>query len=77
MNEITYETQFYLTGCIQNLSDARRSALCNRVDAEDAGIATRTRTLLNEVRTGGDSALRDMAARFDGVNLADLEVPRA
>ncbi len=77
MTENTYETHFYLTGCIQNLSAARRSALCNRVDAEDAGIATRTRTLLNEVRTGGDSALRDMAFRFDGVNLANLEVPRA
>ncbi|HEX6133261.1 MAG TPA: histidinol dehydrogenase [Longimicrobiales bacterium] len=33
-------------------------------------------TIIADVRDRGDAALRDLARRFDGVDLSDLEVPR-
>ncbi len=44
-------------------------------------IATQTReavtALIEQVRRGGDTALRDITARFDGVDLATFEVTAA
>ncbi|MGH9283406.1 MAG: histidinol dehydrogenase, partial [Acidimicrobiales bacterium] len=35
------------------------------------------RAILDQVRTGGDAAVRDLTERFDGVRLDDLRVPPA
>jgi histidinol dehydrogenase len=51
-------------------ADASESDPVGSVRATVAGILT-------EVRTRGDDALRDMARRFDGVALDEIEVPRA
>ena len=55
----------------------RRDALARPVQA----VAQRTRdavaTLLADVRERGDAALREITARFDGVELASFEVPEA
>ena len=40
-------------------------------------VATGVTSLLAQVRTEGDAALREFATRFDGVTLDALEVPRA
>jgi histidinol dehydrogenase len=42
----------------------------------DPALETGVRAIVHDVRERGDDALRDMAARFDGVTLGALEVPR-
>ncbi|MCS6830690.1 MAG: histidinol dehydrogenase [bacterium] len=41
---------------------------------DDAEIESRVRAILNDVAARGDEALREYTARFDGVQLAQLEV---
>lgn len=62
---------------LSGLSDAQRTLLLDRRPGADEGLADQVAALLDEVRTSGDEALRDMARRYDGVELDELEVPRS
>lgn len=64
------------TGRLDALSAGDRQALLNRATGQDPAIRERTRDILADVRTRGDSALRDLARRFDGITLETLEIPR-
>jgi histidinol dehydrogenase len=46
-------------------------------DAVDPGVEAAVRAIVSDVRTRGDAALADLAARFDGGAPASLEVPLA
>jgi histidinol dehydrogenase len=46
-----------------------------RPDLAAEGPIAEVRTIISEVRTGGDAALRDFSRRFDGVELGELRVP--
>lgn len=52
----------------------RASALRRPAQASGAETAAIVAGLIDEVRTGGDVALRDLTARFDGVAIDELEV---
>ncbi|MGH9054682.1 MAG: histidinol dehydrogenase [Acidimicrobiales bacterium] len=41
------------------------------------GMAPAVAAILDEVRAGGDAAVRSLTERFDGVNIDDLRVPRS
>ena len=45
--------------------------------AEDPAVVEAVRAILDDVRTRGDGAVRDLTERFDGVRLDDLAVPAA
>ena len=62
------------TGTIASLSREDRRALRDRITAADDTVRDRTRAIISDVRTRGDSALREMAWTFDGVVLEGLEV---
>jgi len=65
------------SGCVADLTAADRRALLERSRGDDdAGIRERVATIVQQVRTSGDLALRSMALAFDGVTLDSLEVPR-
>ena len=57
--------------------DAKRSLFERTSSANDAVVRARTTSIMADVRERGDVALRAMAAEFDGVTLASLEVPAA
>lgn len=60
------------------LAAARAAALTGRGATEpEPGVVESTRAILADVRARGDDALREQAARFDGVTLGALEVPPA
>ena len=65
------------TGACSALTDADRRALLERMSANDAAIAERTASIVARVRREGDEALRSLARELDGVDLDELEVPRA
>ena len=66
-----------IRGRLADLSVAERSLLLDRRPANDADVREKVTRILLQVRSRGDDALRYMAKRFDGVELATLEVPRA
>ena len=63
-------------GAISSLDTAHTSALFDRATSGDASIRERTAAIIARVRRDGDSALRALAAEFDGVALERLEIPR-
>jgi histidinol dehydrogenase len=64
------------SGRVADLAAADRRALLERARGDDdAGIRERVATIVQQVRSSGDSALRSMALAFDGVTLDSLEVP--
>lgn len=65
------------TGRIEDLTDHGRRRLIDRGRRTDPEFAKDTAVIIDDVRTHGDHALRDLAARLDGVELDSLEVPRA
>ncbi len=65
------------TGRVSALSRAERDALFDRSTSSDASVRERTAEIVADVRMRGDTALRELAARFDNVNMDSLEVPRA
>jgi histidinol dehydrogenase len=65
-----------LTCRLEDLTAAQHARLFDRGRASDTGVEDTVRKLVADVRAHGDSALRRQVARFDNVDLADLEVPR-
>jgi histidinol dehydrogenase len=63
-------------GALDALDAVTRSAFLNRTTSTDPTVSAVTAAILADVRARGDAALHDLALRFDGVTLADLEVPR-
>ncbi|HET7321487.1 MAG TPA: histidinol dehydrogenase [Longimicrobiaceae bacterium] len=62
---------------IAELNGADLTALLVRGRAQDGEVERSVAEILEEVRVGGDGALRALASRLDGVELESLEVPRA
>ncbi len=84
------DTTLRAWGTLDTLPRALRHALLTREgrakgtdgaeddqSADASTVASRTRAMIADVRVRGDDALREFAARFDGVQLESLEVPRA
>jgi histidinol dehydrogenase len=65
------------TGRIADLDPDARAALLDRQPMDDPELAQAVAALVADVRARGDAALHEMASRFDGVELASIEVPRA
>ena len=65
-----------VTGRLETLSGDQERRLFDRGRATDPGVARAVADVVAAVRADGDAALRDLARRFDGVELAALEVPR-
>ena len=63
-------------GHLSRLTDAELSPLIDRQPMESEGVADAVASLIADVRLRGDDALRDMALRFDGVDLEHVEVPK-
>ena len=65
------------SGPLHALSLVDRRALFDRAPAGPPDVLAETARIIADVRNRGDDALRDMAQRFDRVNLETIEVPRA
>jgi histidinol dehydrogenase len=63
-------------GPLEHLSEEAQARLLDRTTSSDEQVRQRTAELIARVRQDGDVALLDLAARFDGVKLSSLEVPR-
>lgn len=61
---------------LTDIAAARAGVLRRPPLDEDEATATAVAAVLAEVRGRGDAALRELTARFDGVDLAQFEVPR-
>ena len=68
----TLSTRF--AGSISALSSTDRQALLDRSTSTDAIVRDRASAIIRDVRTNGDTALRQMAGTFDGADLDSLEV---
>ncbi|HYW30450.1 MAG TPA: histidinol dehydrogenase [Gemmatimonas sp.] len=64
-------------GSLASLDAATRAAISDRSDSTSNTVRERTAVIVEQVRSGGDRALRELAREFDGVTLEQLEVPRA
>ena len=65
-------------GALAALEASDRELLLSRsLSVAGDAVSDAVRTLVEEVRREGDQALRRQAARFDGVALESLEVPRS
>ena len=71
------EVTVAVTGRLESLTAAQERALLDRGRATDPSVARSVAETIAAVRERGDEALRDQARRFDGVELAALEVPAA
>ncbi|MDB4878113.1 MAG: Histidinol dehydrogenase [Gemmatimonadetes bacterium] len=65
------------TGSLDLLTSSDRNALYHRAPGGDPAVAAESARIIADVRARGDAALRDMARRFDRVELEALEIPRA
>jgi len=63
-------------GALRALDATSRRTIVDRSLSGDPTVRSRTTTIIDRVRAGDDVALREMAFEFDGVRLAELEVPR-
>ena len=64
-------------GEMSALDEPLRHTLMHRSPSSSDDVRQRTRDIVQRVRGGGDTALRELAREFDGVTLDALEVPRA
>jgi histidinol dehydrogenase len=48
-----------------------------RPNIEEEGPVAAVRSIIEEVRSGGDAAVRELTRRFDGVDVAEMRVPAA
>ncbi len=65
------------TGLLEALSPAERALLLERDGGAARDLGSAVAGILDAVRRRGDEALREFTARFDGVVLEQLEVPKA
>ena len=63
-------------GAMSALDAQLRHTLMHRSPSSSDDVRQRTRDIVQRVRGGGDTALRELAREFDGVTLDALEVPR-
>ena len=68
---------FRFTGAVAALSAADRRTLFDRSTSADDVVRTQTAEIIRRVQRGGDAALRELAAQFDGARLDLVEVPRS
>jgi histidinol dehydrogenase len=66
-----------VVGPLTALSTGDLRALLERTADEDARVRDTAAAIVARVRTEGDAALRALAYRLDGVELAEIEVPTA
>ncbi len=62
-------------GRLADLDPAARRRLLERGRLDDPDVGDAVASILADVRGRGDAALRELARRFDGVALEELEVP--
>jgi histidinol dehydrogenase len=67
----------FARGAVGDLPPGVEAALLDRRPRDDPGLAETVRELIDDVRLRGDEALFEMASRFDGAELDELEVPPA
>ncbi len=65
-----------LTERIDLLTASGKNTLYNRTTSADTSVRGITAEIVEQVRSGGDEALLQLARELDGVSLAALEVPR-
>ena len=70
-------TTIRIRSSIDQLSDAERALLFDRSTALNPEVRRATAGIVEQVRSRGDDALRQLALQYDGVSLDDLEVPVA
>jgi len=71
------DVSFRACGRLDSLAAGDLAALVDRTPPAAEGVRETVAGLIHEVRERGDAALLGMAARFDGVALESIEVPRA
>ena len=76
MSGTSTQVQLLARGRLADLDPATLARLLDRKPSDDTEVATAVARMLADVRARGDAALRDLAQRFDGVRLDQLEVPR-
>ncbi len=65
-----------IRGRLAELTDIEKQILFERRPDDEGGVQDGVTEILNVVRERGDAALINMAARYDGVEIEALEVPR-
>ncbi|MGH7649676.1 MAG: histidinol dehydrogenase, partial [Gemmatimonadaceae bacterium] len=73
----TTTVQLRYTGRVRDLSPAVYRWLCERSTSSDPDVRDQVSRIIADVRARGDSALGELAERYDGVSLDSLEVPRS
>jgi histidinol dehydrogenase len=64
-------------GTVEGMTPEDRERVVDRLPADPASLSRDVTGLIQEVRDQGDRALRRMARELDGVELQELEVPKA
>ena len=77
MSDYPNPEKIWITQSIDSLTTARKVALLNRSSSEVDPISKATAAIIADVRSRGDSAIIEIASRFDHVELNTLEVPPA
>ncbi len=70
------DVELFAEGPLGDLDAAILERLLERSPGHASDVSTTVRRMITDVRERGDAALVEMAKRFDGVELADIEVPR-
>ena len=73
----TGSVEFAVRARVADLTPDERELLLGRAPDDPSEVRASVADLIADVRARGDEALVEMAARFDGVELAAVEVPRA
>jgi histidinol dehydrogenase len=68
---------WFATGAVRALNPDTLKQLLRRGDTQNDGVRASSLAIIDAVRDRGDTALRELASRFDGVALEALEVPMA
>lgn len=71
------ELRLSARGRLSTLDSTQMATLINRSGARDDTVVDTVAGLIADVRSRGDSALREMAKRFDSADLTALDVPKA
>lgn len=63
-------------GAFDALDAETQRAITDRSASQTSHVGADTTRIIEQVRVGGDHALRELAQKFDGVALGDIEVPK-